>query len=70
MRLIQQWATRLSKDNSYCNSNCNSGNNGNQLQQWAVISAFFVLLGDFIAFILAVLATQECSNTNANNCPV
>lgn len=58
MKIIQQLSNRV----------CN-GNNENQLLQWAVIAAFFVLIGDFIAFILAVIATQDSSNSN-NCCSV
>jgi hypothetical protein len=46
-----------------CNNKKN--NNDNELAQWAAIAAFFVLLGDFISFILAVMETQNNSNNNS-----
>jgi len=58
MNVIQQWASRV----------CN-GNSEKCLLQWVVIAAFFVLIGDFIALIVAVIAVKDSSNSN-NSCSV
>jgi len=58
MNFLRNWASK----------NC-INNNENQLQKWAAISAFLVLAGDLIAFILAIMEIQN-NSCNFNSCPV
>ncbi|NLW24457.1 MAG: hypothetical protein GXY91_04335 [Clostridia bacterium] len=59
----------LLSQNCRCSENDCGCNNETFLLQLAIVAAFFSLLGDLIAFILAVISAQKTPESN-NNCSV
>lgn len=59
----------LVNQNCGANENDCSCNNERILLQLAIVAAFFTLIGDFIAFILAIISAQNIPDGN-NSCSV